>query len=67
MSVTYNEQQNLLPGRGMKKRDLKEAACLTGHTMQKLCKDQNITTETIGKICKTLGCDMTDIMEFVEK
>ena len=48
-------------------QDLKEAADLTGHAMLKLRKDQDITTETIGKICKALNCQMTDIMEFVEK
>ena len=66
MSVTYNKLWHLLLDRGMKKKDLKEAAGLTGHTMLKLRKDQDITTETIGKICKALGCQMTDIMEFVE-
>ena len=65
MSVTYNKLWHLLLDRGMKKKDLKEAAGLTGHTMLKLRKDQDITTETIGKICKALGCEMTDIMEFV--
>ena len=67
MSVTYNKLWHLLLDRGMKKKDLKEAAGLTSHTMLKLRKDQDITTETIGKICKALGCEMTDIMEFVEK
>ena len=67
MSVTYNKLWHLLLDRGMKKKDLKEAAGLTGHTMLKLRKDQDITTETIGKICKALSCEMTDIMEFVEK
>lgn len=51
----------------MKKKDLKEDAGLTGHTMLKLHKNQYITTETIGKICKALNCQMTDIMEYVEK
>ena len=67
MSVTYNKLWHLLLDRGMKKKDLKEAAGLTAHTMLKLRKDQDITTETIGKICKALGCQMTDIMEFYEK
>lgn len=67
MSVTYNKLWHLLLDRGMKKKDLKESAGLTSHAMLKLRKDQDITTETIGKICKALKCEMTDIMEFVEK
>lgn len=51
----------------MKKKDLQETAGLTNHAMLKLCKNQDITTETIGKICKALGCQADDIMEFVEE
>ena len=67
MAVTYNKLWHLLIDRGMKKKDLQEAAGLTNHTMLKLRKDQDITTETIGKICKALGCTMDDIMEFYEE
>ena len=67
MAVTYNKLWHLLLDRGMKKKDLQESAGLTNHTMLKLRKNQDITTETIGKICKALGCSMDDIMEFVEK
>ena len=67
MSVTYNKLWHILLDKGMKKKDLQEAAGLTNHTMLKLRNDQDITTETIGKICKTLGCIADDIMEFYEK
>lgn len=67
MSVTYNKLWHLLLDRGMKKKDLQEAANLTNHTMLKLRNNMDITTETIGRICKALDCQMTDIMEFIEK
>mgnify|MGYP006327694395 CR=1 FL=1 len=51
----------------MKKKDLQEAAGLTNHTMLKLRNNENITTETIGKICKALDCRADDIMEFFEE
>ena len=65
MTVTYNKLWHLLLDKFMKKKDLKEAAGLTGHTMLKLRKNQDIKTETIGKICKALGCEMADIIEFI--
>lgn len=65
MAVTYNKLWHLLIDRGMKKKDLKEAAGLTGHAMMKLRNNENITTETIGKICVALNCHVDDIMEFV--
>lgn len=67
MAVTYTKLWHLLLDRGMKKKDLKEAAGLTNHIMLKLRKNQDITTETIGKICKALNCSMDDIIEFVDK
>ena len=67
MSVTYTKLWHILIDKGMKKKDLQQAADLTNHTMLKLRNNENITTETIGKICKALGCQADDIMEFVEK
>ena len=67
MSVNYNKLWHILLDRGMKKKDLQEAAGLTGHIMLKLRNNQDITTQTIGKICKALDCQMDDIMEFCEK
>ena len=66
MSVCYNKLWKLMIDRKMKKKDLKEQAGLTQHEMLKLRHDMNITTETIGKICKALGCQMDDIMEFID-
>ena len=67
MSVTYKKLRLMLVEKNMKKKDLQEQAGLTHHEMLKLRNDMNITTETIGKICKALGCQADDIMEFVEK
>ena len=66
MSVTYTKLWHILIDKGMKKKDLQEAAGLTNHTMLKLRNNENITTETIGKICKALNCRADDIMEFHE-
>ncbi len=65
MAVTYNKLWHLLLDRGMKKKDLQQAAGLTNHTMLKLRNNMDITTETIGKICKALDCQMDDIIEFI--
>ena len=66
MSVTYKKLRLMLVEKNMKKKDLQEQAGLTHHEMLKLRNDMNITTETIGKICKALGCQMDDIMEFID-
>ena len=66
MAVTYTKLWHILIDKGMKKKDLQQAADLTNHTMLKLRNNENITTETIGKICKALGCQADDIMEFLD-
>lgn len=67
MAVIYTKLWHLLLDKGMKKKDLQKAAELTNHTMLKLRNNQDITTETIGKICKALDCQADDIMEFINK
>lgn len=67
MAVTYTKLWHILIDKGMKKKDLQQAAGLTNHAMLKLRNNQHITTETIGKICKALECEPTDFMEFMEK
>ena len=66
MAVSYNKLWHLLLDRSMKKKDLQEAAELTNHTMHRLRNDKDVTTETIGKICKALNCPVEDIMDFIE-
>jgi len=67
MSVTYKKLRLMLVEKNMKKKDLQEQAGLTHHEMLKLRNDMSITTDTIGKICKTLDCQADDIMEFIEE
>ena len=46
---------------------MQERAGLTHHEMLKLRNDMDITTETIGKICKAMNCEPLDIMEFFDE
>ena len=48
----------------MKKKDLQESAGLTQYAMLKLGRDEDVSTEILGKICKALECSTDDIMEF---
>ena len=61
--IKYYRLFDLLNRRGMKKTDL--YAILTAPTLSKLSKGESVTTDTIAKICKFLGCQPGDIMEYV--
>lgn len=65
MAVSYKKLWHILLDRDMKKKDLQEAAGLTMYAMHKLSRDEDVTTETLGKICRALACNTDDIMEFL--
>jgi len=65
MAVSYKKLWHILLDREMKKKDLQSAAGLTSYAMNKLSRDEDVTTEILGKICKALDCTTDDIMEFV--
>ena len=39
-------------------------ANVSHYTMNKLTHGDNVTTDVLGRICKSLGCSLDDIMEF---
>ena len=65
MAVSYKKLWHIHLDRDMKKKDLQSAAGLTSYAMNKLSRDEDVTTEILGKICKALDCTTDDIMEFV--
>lgn len=64
MAVSYRKLWHILIDRKMMKKDLKEAA---GLSLLMLSRDEDVTTQTLGKICTVLGCTTDDIMEFVDE
>ena len=43
----------------------KNSAEQSTYTITKMSKGENVTTDTLGKICKVLECNVEDIMEFI--
>lgn len=56
MTVSYKKLWHLLLDKNMKKKDLQEAAGLTQYAMLKLGRDEDVSTEILGKICQALEC-----------
>lgn len=63
MAVTYKKLWHILLDKNMKKKDFQEAAGLTGYAMNKLSRDEAVTTDILAKICRSLNCTVDDIME----
>lgn len=67
MKFSYNPLWKLLIDRGIKKSELREMTGISSASIAKLNKGENITTAILLRICEALKCDITDIMELVEK
>lgn len=66
MAISYKKLWKLLIDKDMLKKDLRIAAGLSTNVIAKLGKNENVSTEVLGKICRVLNCEITDIMEFVD-
>jgi len=49
----------------MIKKDLMEKAKINATTMANMGKSKPVSLETLGRICKTLNCNIGDIVDFV--
>ena len=67
MAVSYKKLWKLLIDRDLKKKDLEAMAQVSHYTMNKLTHGDNVTTDVLGRICKSLGCSLDDIMEFIDE
>jgi DNA-binding Xre family transcriptional regulator len=61
--ANYNKLFKLLIDKGMRKGELCIATGISGSTLNKLAKRENVNTAVLIKICVALGCDFADIME----
>ena len=66
MAVSYKKLWKLLIDRNMSKADLRRAAGIAPNTMTKLNRDEEVTLETLGKICAALSVDIGDRVELFE-
>ena len=67
MIVSYKKLWKLLIDKDMMKKDLQVAAGISWASATKMSKGENVSMEVLMKVCKALECDVSDIIEFVEK
>lgn len=66
MSVNYNNLWKLCIDKGINKTQLKEQAKISTNAIAKLGKNENVSLDTLEKICKALNCQINDIVEITE-
>ena len=65
MAWSYIKLWKLLLDKGMKRIDLAAAANLTSNTLAKIGKNEEVSMETLNKICNQLDCGIEDILEHI--
>jgi DNA-binding Xre family transcriptional regulator len=62
MAISYNKLWKMLIDRKMSKTDLRIKTELSTATLAKMGKDQQVSMDSLLRICKILNCDIADIM-----
>lgn len=65
MAVSYKRLWRVLVEREMSKADLRKQAEIAPNTMTKLRKNEYVAMPILDRICKTLGTDYGEIMEYI--
>jgi DNA-binding Xre family transcriptional regulator len=66
LGVCYNKLFKLLIDKNMKKGDLCVSAIVSRSSLAKLRNGENVNTDLIVRICRTLQCEPGDIMELAQ-
>lgn len=65
MEVSYKKLWKVLIDKDMKKKDLQAATGISWASVTKLSKGETVSMEVLMKICKTLDCNIGDIMDLI--
>ena len=65
MEISYKKLWKVLIDKDMKKKDLQAAAGISWASVTKLSKGESVSMEVLMKVCKTLECNIGDIMDVI--
>ena len=65
VEVSYKKLWKILIDKDMKKKDLQASAGISWASVTKLSKVERVSMEVLMKVCKTLNCDIGDIVELI--
>ena len=65
MRISYDKLWKLMIDRKLMKKDVIAMAGITTNAMAKMGKEETVSIEVLGKICKALNCKIEDVVEFI--
>lgn len=67
MAADYTKLWKLLIDKKINKSQLKELAHISTNAVAKLGRNENVSLDTLEKVCVALECRIEDIMDFVHE
>lgn len=67
MDFSYDKLWKLLIDKKMNKEELRKRTSMSSTTLARMGKDENVSLDVLGRICKELECDIRDIISYVYK
>ncbi|HEK9097582.1 TPA: helix-turn-helix domain-containing protein [Streptococcus equi subsp. zooepidemicus] len=64
---SYNPLWKLLIDRDIQKKELQEMSEVSAASIAKMGRCENVTTDVLLRICEALDCQLSDIVERVNK
>ena len=64
MVVTYDKLWKLLIDKKMTRTKLKNLSGVSFNVLAKMSRNEFVSMESLSKICDSLNCDISEIMEF---
>ena len=63
LSISYKPLWKLLIDKNLKRQDLRQMSGLSGATIAKLGRNENVTTRVLVRICGVLECQLHEVAE----
>ena len=64
--IVFDKLWVTMKQKGISTYRLREESGIDSKTIRRLRANDNIETKTLNKLCEALGCQIQDIMEYVE-
>ena len=67
MAISYKKLWHILLDKDLHKKDLIQIAGISEYTVKKLSRNENVSTEVLGKLSKALECPIDDLVDYSEE
>ncbi|WP_195983761.1 helix-turn-helix transcriptional regulator [Clostridium sp. D33t1_170424_F3] len=65
--IVFNKLWDTMKAKGISTYVLREEYNVESRTIRRLRANQNVTTDTLNKLCKILDCELCDVAEYISE